>query len=131
MKLSLITDVLGDLSYTEMLDKVKSYGIDAVEMTSGGWGGCKYVNTQRLLEDDDYFQSYVGEFKKRDIKIVALNCSGNPLAPGEMGETHSQTAYQTIELASKLGVEKVVMMSGLPAGSPEDKISNWISSIIS
>ena len=131
MKLSLITDVLGDLPYTEMLDKVKSYGIDAVEMTSGGWGGCKHVNTQRLLEDDDYFQAYVEEFKKRDIKIVALNCSGNPLAPGEMGQRHSQTAYQTIELASKLGVEKVVMMSGLPAGSPEDKTPNWISSTIS
>ena len=53
MQLSLITDVLGDLPYTEMLDKVKSYGIDAVEMTSGGWGGCQHVDTQRLLEDDD------------------------------------------------------------------------------
>ena len=34
MKLSLCTDVLGDLSFTEMLDKVKSLGIDAVEMTA-------------------------------------------------------------------------------------------------
>ena len=39
MKLSLCTDVLGDLSFTVMLDKVKSLGIDAVEMTAGGWGG--------------------------------------------------------------------------------------------
>ncbi|MCO6543350.1 MAG: sugar phosphate isomerase/epimerase [Lactobacillus sp.] len=114
-----------------MLDKVKSYGIDAVEMTSGGWGGCKHVDTTRLLEDGDYFESYVAELEKRNMKIVALNCSGNPLAPGTMGKEHSRTAYQTVELASKLGVKKIVMMSGLPAGSPNDQTPNWISSTIS
>ena len=38
MKLAICTDVFADLSYTDMLDKVKSLGIDAVEMTAGGWG---------------------------------------------------------------------------------------------
>lgn len=32
MKLSICTDVFAELSYTEMLDKVKSLGIYAVEM---------------------------------------------------------------------------------------------------
>ena len=36
MKLAICTDVFADLSYTDMLDKVKSLGIDAVEMTAGG-----------------------------------------------------------------------------------------------
>lgn len=86
-----------------MLDKVKSYGIDAVEMTSGVWGGCKYVNTQRLLEDDDYFQSYVEEFKKRDIKIVVLNCSGNPLAPGEMGGNSFSNCLSNHRIGQQIG----------------------------
>lgn len=30
MKLAICTDVFADLSYTDMLDKVKSLGIDAV-----------------------------------------------------------------------------------------------------
>ena len=38
MQLAICTDVFADLSYTEMLDKVKALGIDAVEMTAGGWG---------------------------------------------------------------------------------------------
>ena len=38
MKLAICTDVFADLSYTDMLDKVKSLGIDAVEMTAGGCG---------------------------------------------------------------------------------------------
>ena len=78
MKLSLCTDVLGDLSFTEMLDKVKSLGINAVEMTAGGWGGCKHVPTAELLEDEKKLEVYKAELEKRDMEIAALNCSGNP-----------------------------------------------------
>ena len=52
MQLAICTDVFADLSYTEMLDKVKSLGIDAVEMTAGGWGARKHCNTAELLADD-------------------------------------------------------------------------------
>ena len=37
MKLSICTDVFGKIPFTEMLDKVKAYGIDAIELTTGGW----------------------------------------------------------------------------------------------
>lgn len=131
MELALCTDVLGDLSYTEMLDTVKDYGINAVEMTSGGWSPCPHVDTDKLLEDDEARKKFVYELEKRDMEITALNCSGNPLAPGKLGEKHSETAYKTVELANKLGVDKIVMMSGLPGGSPEDKTPNWITSTVS
>ena len=52
MKLALCTDVLGSLPYPEMLDKVKSYGINAVEMTAGGWASCPHVKTEELLLDE-------------------------------------------------------------------------------
>lgn len=131
MKLALCTDVLSSLSYTEMLDKVKSYGINAVEMTAGGWASCPHVKTAELLADSIKLSEFKKELEKRGMEIAALNCSGNPLAPGEMGEKHSATAYQTVELASKLGVKKIVMMSGLPGGCEGDKTPNWITSTIS
>lgn len=131
MELALCTDVLGDLTYPDMLDKVKSYGISAVEMTAGGWSKCPHINTQNLLSSAQQRQKFQTELTTREMKIAALNCSGNPLAPGEMGELHSSTAYQTLELASELEVDTIVMMSGLPAGCAEDKIPNWICSTIS
>ncbi|MDU8925242.1 sugar phosphate isomerase/epimerase [Pasteurellaceae bacterium LIM206] len=131
MKLSLCTDVLGNLSFTDMLDKVKSYGINAVEMCAGGWSPCPHVKTSELLSDPQKLADFKAELDKRDMAIAALNCSGNPLCPGELGELHTKTAYATVELAGKLGVKKIVMMSGLPAGSPEDKTPNWITSTIS
>ena len=92
MKLSICTDVLGNLSYPDMLDKVKSMGINAVEMTAGGWGGCSHINTMELLKDDGKLKAFKEELTKRDMEISALNCSGNPLCPGEMGYRHD-TGY--------------------------------------
>ncbi|RBP83819.1 hypothetical protein DFP80_105139 [Marinomonas rhizomae] len=37
MKLSMCTDSPGNLSYTEMLDKVVALGLEGVEMTGDGW----------------------------------------------------------------------------------------------
>lgn len=131
MKLSLCTDVLADLSYTEMLDHVKGLGIDAVEMTAGGWATCPHVNTEELLGSEEKRTQFLNELKTRGMEIAALNCSGNPLAPGALGELHTKTAKQTVELDGLLGVKKIVMMSGLPGGAPGDTVPNWITSTVS
>jgi sugar phosphate isomerase/epimerase len=131
MKLAICTDVYGNLPFPEMLDKVKSLGVNAVEMTAGGWGACPHVNRLELLSDPAKITAFKAELDKRGMEIAALNCSGNPLCPGEMGENHTKNTYETAELAGKLGVKKIVMMSGCPAGAPGDKTPNWITSTVS
>lgn len=131
MKLAICTDVYGNLSYPDMLDKVRSLGVYAVEMTAGGWGSCAHVKTQELLASEAARVAYMAELEKRGMEIAALNCSGNPLCPGEMGEQHTRSTYDTIRLAGLLGVKKVVMMSGCPAGAPGDQTPNWITSTVS
>ena len=128
MELSICTGVYGDFSYTEMLDKVKAHGLNYVELCVGGWGPNPHGFASDLIADDRKLADWKAELDKRGIKISALNCSGNPLAPGEMGERHAKTAYDTVTLAGKLGVKTVVMMSGLPVGCPGDKTPNWILS---
>ncbi|HHR0644306.1 TPA: sugar phosphate isomerase/epimerase family protein [Klebsiella oxytoca] len=131
MKLALCTDVLAGLAFPEMLDRVKQYGITGVEMTAGGWSPCPHVKTKELLASSAALAAFREELEKRGMEIVALNCSGNPLAPGALGEKHTASSYRTVELAAKLGVKKIVMMSGLPGGGPDDKIPNWITSTVS
>ena len=131
MKLALCTDVLAGLAFPEMLDRVKQYGITGVEMTAGGWSPCPHGKTEELLASSAALAAFRGELEKRGMEIVALNCSGNPLAPGALGEKHTASSYRTVELAAKLGVKKIVMMSGLPGGGPDDKIPNWITSTVS
>jgi len=131
MQLAICTDVYGNLPFPEMLDKVKAQGILGVEMTAGGWGGCPHVPTAALLADSARLASFKAELDQRGMQIAALNCSGNPLCPGEMGEKHTRSTYDTVVLAGKLGVKKIVMMSGCPAGAPGDQIPNWITSTVS
>ena len=62
MKLSICTDVFGKIPFTEMLNKVKAYGISAVEMTAGGWGGCCFIpSAEELINDEEKRKA----FKKR------------------------------------------------------------------
>ncbi len=131
MKLAICTDVFADLSYTDMLDKVKSLGIDAVEMTAGGWGARKHCNTAELLADEGKRKEFMGELEKRGMRISALNTSCNPLWPSKTGEEYKKSMYDCATLAGLLGAKKIVAMAGLPAGSETDTTPNWITSTVS
>ena len=131
MELAICTDVYADLSYTEMLDKVKSLGINAVEMTAGGWGARTHVNTEELLTDEGKRRAFLAELETRGMRISALNMSCNPLWPSETGKAWKASMYACAELAGMLGVKKLVAMSGLPPASEEDTCPNWITSTMS
>ena len=131
MELAICTDVYADLSFTDMLDKVKSLGIDAVEMSAGGWGARKHVNTKELLSNDDKLKAFQEELNKRGMRISALNTSCNPTWPSETGKQYAKSMYECATLAAKLGVKKLVAMAGLPAGAPGDTTPNWITSTVS
>jgi hypothetical protein len=46
-----------------------------------------------------------------------LNCNGNPLHPNKViGDRHAEDIRRSIRLASRLGHNRVVTMSGLPGG---------------
>lgn len=131
MKLSICTDVMGNLSFTEMLDKCVELGVEGVEMTGGGWSPAPHVRADELLADASKRKAFLKEIETRGLQIAALNCSGNPLDVGELGKNHREAVENTIRLAGELGVEKVVSMSGLPPASAEDKIPNWITYTVS
>ncbi|MGW0747801.1 sugar phosphate isomerase/epimerase family protein [Streptomyces sp. NPDC002817] len=63
---------------------------------------------------------------ERGLAISALTCSGNPLHPGPSGREHDQVARRTIALAPLLGIDRVMMMSGLPGG-PGDANPHWFT----
>ncbi len=131
MKLSLCTDCMGNLSFTDMLDRCAALGVEGVEMTGGGWSPAPHVRAEELLADGAKRAAFVKEISARGLAIAALNCSGNPLDPGALGAKHRVDAERTIRLAGALGVKKIVMMSGLPPAAPGDTIPNWITYTIS
>ncbi|MGG4110606.1 sugar phosphate isomerase/epimerase [Bacillus subtilis] len=131
MKLSYVTDSLGHLPFEDMLDFAAELGIDTLEMTTGGWSPAPHLNLDELLQSSEKRKEFSQALEKRNMTLCALNCSGNPLDPGELGKSHREVTDKTMELAGLLGVKKVIMMSGLPAGGPDDKVPNWVTYTVS
>lgn len=122
MKLAIKTCTL-DMPYEEMLDFCAEQGIQALEIGTGNWSGAPHANLERLLSSETERTRWRDAQRRRGLDLCALNCSGNPLAY----ETHMEVTKKTFRLAELLGVEKIVMMSGLPAGCPGDRTPVWIT----
>jgi len=126
MKLSICTDVMGNLSFTDMLDRCVRLGVEGIEMTGGGWSRGPHFRAEDLLRDKGLLKHKLAEIRARGLEIAALNCSANPLDPGAMGTRHLKEMKETITLAGEIGVTKIVTMSGLPEAAPGDMVPNWL-----
>lgn len=126
MKIGLVTDCLGSLSFEELLKTCKELGIEQIELGCGNWSSAPHVALDELLESSTRRDEMKGMLKDYGISISAFNCSGNPLAPGDWGERERAVTEKTFRLSEYFGLNTVVMMSGLPAGAPGDSMPNWV-----
>jgi sugar phosphate isomerase/epimerase len=126
MRIGLNTDSLGHLSFDEMLETAAGLGVETLEFCCGGWSTAPHVNLDLLLENERERGNFLAKIRDHGLDIDALNCSGNQLAPGERGKSNDQVVRKTFALAKCLGIQQVVMMSGLPGG-PGDQNANWIT----
>lgn len=127
MQLSLMTDSLGALPFEAMAAQAATLGFQALELGCGNWSSAPHLALDDLLASPGQRQHFQAVLDRAGLTLAALNCSGNQLAPDEEGERHRQVVTQTFRLAGLLGVRKVVMMSGLPAGGPGERVPNWIT----
>lgn len=122
MKLAIKTCTL-DMHYEEMLDFCVAQKVDAVEIGTGNWSGAPHIDLKSVVADPVARDRWYDAIRWRGLELCALNCSGNPLAY----QTEMDVTKQTFELARQLGVKKMVMMSGLPAGCKGDKTPVWVT----
>ncbi|SDH76197.1 Sugar phosphate isomerase/epimerase [Alteribacillus persepolensis] len=127
LKVGLVTDILEDASFEEMLDTCVEQGIETLELGCGNWSSAPHIDVDILLESTEKRRFFLDAIKRRGLEIAALNCSGNQLEPTERGKAHQTVVEKTFRLAGLLGVETVVMMSGCPSGGPGDVTPNWIT----
>lgn len=122
MRLAVKTCTL-DMPYEEMLDFCIQQGVKALEIGTGNWSGAPHIDLDGMLTSETARTAWVDAMRRRGLDLCALNCSGNPLAY----QKDWDVTEKTFRLAEKLGVKKIVMMSGLPVGCPGDKTPVWIT----
>ena len=126
MRIGLTTDSLGQLTFDQLLETAVDLGIQTLEFGCGGWSSAPHLDLYTLLESEAERANFLAKIRAHGLEISALNCSGNQLAPGQRGRAHDQVVRGTLKLAGLLGIQRIVMMSGLPGG-PGDQNPNWIT----
>ena len=128
MKLGLYNAILHDRPLAEALKAVAGQGLTGIELNTGGFLPPLHVpDMDAILTSDAARDDYLAQFEGTGVSIAGLNCNGNPLHPNpRIGPRHAEDLRRSIRLAARLGQDRVVTMSGLPAGEEGGTRPNWI-----
>ena len=126
IKLGVYTAILHEYELPEALKTIKDLGLDGAEINAGGFIGTPHLPVADILASDAAVDDYLGTFAEAGVSLAGLNVNGNPLHPdAEVREKHSGDLQRSIELAARLGVKRIVAMSGLPGGHHGATAPNW------
>ena len=128
MKLGVYNAILHDRTLPEAIEVVRDLGLTGIELNSGGFLPSLHIPTyDQILESDAARDDFLGIFDGTGVSIAGLNCNGNPLHPkAAIGDAHAGDVRRSIQLAERLGQDRVVTMSGLPGGEPGAAVVNWV-----
>lgn len=128
MKLSVFAVLLADRSLDEACKYLADSGVQAVEIGAGGFPGKAHCNPEELLRDESKIAEFKNTIEKHGLEIAALSTHGNAVHPDPaVAKQFHDDFVNTVLLAEKLGVKRVITFSGCPGGSPEDKTPNWVT----
>lgn len=129
MKLGVFSPLFQSLTFEDMLDRVVAEGLEAVEIGTGNYPGNAHCDPSALLVDESKCRAFTKAVTDRHLIISALSCQGNPLHPQhEVAKRSHETFERTVELASKIGVDCVVVFSGCPGDGEGARYPNWVVS---
>lgn len=131
MELGLVMVCYFDRSWGDALDAVARHGITMVEPCAGGHIPKTHYDPVALAKDPDLLARFRESLESRDLRIAALGVHGNPVHPDALiAAAHHDDFVATCKIAADLGVGVVDVISGTPAGGPNDKTVNWIVNFI-
>ena len=120
--------VFADVPLDQMIDKLSAWGVEAVEIGTGGYPGSKHCPVEELLQDRAKLDAWKKKFEDRNIMVATLSCHGNPVHPdSKIAARDAQTFRNTVLLAERLGVSVIVGFSGCPGGAASDTMPNWVT----
>jgi sugar phosphate isomerase/epimerase len=128
MRIGVITVLFQDLPFEQMLDKVASFGLTAVEIGTGGYPGSHHCPVDELLQSETRRQEYMEAVTARGMIISGFSCHYEPLSPDrELARKSDDIFRKSVRLAKLMNVPVVNAFVGLPAGAPGDTRPNWVT----
>ncbi len=128
MKLGVFSVLFGDKNLDETLEYLKCIGVEAVEIGCGGYPGTAHCDAVKFIKDKGLITEFKNTIKKHDITLSALSVHGNPIHPQkDIAQKFHSEFEAAVQLASELGIDRVVTFSGCPGDSENSKYPNWVT----
>ncbi|MDF2522127.1 MAG: xylose isomerase [Clostridia bacterium] len=128
MKLGVLAVLLANKGLEDALKYLSELGVQTVEIGTGGYPGKAHANPSELLRDPKAINDLKELVAKYNMEISALSCHGNPVHPQkEIAEKFHKDFEETVLLAEKLGISRVITFSGCPGDSPNSQYPNWVT----
>lgn len=126
MKLGVLTSLYGSIPLEEAIPKFAKLGIESLELGAGGYPGKSHCNPDVILGNREEKRRLNTLLEGYGMDISALSAHGNPVHPDrQRAEGYHRDFEKAVLLCEELEVDTLVLFSGCPGGSPEDKTPNW------
>ena len=120
MRLGLVTEGMIHRSLDDLMDWLDAHAPDVRDLEVGT-GGYSPLGHSPLAMGPRQRHAWHRRLLARGFTVSAFNVSGNPLHPSSpVAARHASDLRRTIELATELGVDRIVAMSGCPGAGPTD-----------
>jgi sugar phosphate isomerase/epimerase len=127
MQLGVVSWVWQRESIATAVEAARAMGLTHMEVGTAGFLNKAHSDPARLVEDRSAFDAFRDVFARNEMTISAFAVHGEPLHPDPaISEPYKRDLLAAIELASRMGVDRLTLLSGLPGASPDDPLPNWI-----
>jgi sugar phosphate isomerase/epimerase len=118
MRIGVYSDSLPQLSRRALFGWCAERNVQDVELGIGAWGPWPRPHLDiETIEQDSERDRLAGELREHGLRLTAINAAGNVLHPDKTRREDAQRRLKAaVSLAKALNVDRIVTMSGCPAG---------------
>jgi len=118
MRIGVFSDSLPHLERRALFAWCAERGIADIELGVGAWGPWPRPHLDfAAIGERRERDRLAGELREHGMRLSAVNAAGNLLHPDPAKRSDAQARFRAaVDLAVALGVERVITMSGCPAG---------------
>ncbi|HMN30064.1 MAG TPA: sugar phosphate isomerase/epimerase [Caldilineaceae bacterium] len=127
MHIGAISTVFIQLPLAEAAAKMQRLGLKSIEIGTGGYFPKNHCDPAQLLAEPAALEQFKATLARAELNLSAFAMHGQPLHPNQaIARQYDQDFRATCQLAEKLGVTRITLLSGVPEAAPGDQEPNWI-----
>ena len=126
MEIGLYAESAGLSTLDETLPRMAALGITRIELGTGGQNDAPFLDVDALRGSGEARRALMAKLAGHGVRLSALNISAFPLHP-KKGAAHTELTRKTMRLAGLLGVDRIIVQSGVPGDAPESVIPHWVA----